>query len=467
MSDFNISWTYTTIDKISAPLDKIEKKIEAVSFEMKKQEGIFKRNALSIQNYGEKLKSFGTTLSLGLTAPLVGLATASFKAALEAEKSDQRFLAFFQGNKQKAEQLLAVVDKIFYATGAIGKEKLEGATLKLLQSGVPIEEIGDKLGYMSDIALGANIPIEKLAQNFKRISDNPKALARITKQLEMSGVAMSKALQKVTGLPMKQINEMMKHGAIGVKTYEAALKSMTEKGGLYYGASATASDTLASSLDKLKEASIELLEELGFALTGAGNLPDNINKLTEKVLFLKTTIGDFSKENPKITQMAAGFGAVLAAAGPLIYVFGRLAGFAIKFTTAARFGVWGVALWGVYEAATYLYDEFESIRNIVDQIASLLDFIFPNHEDKYKQFVVNQKNSSNSDFMGPTMPTFADSINGYLSKLNILNGSNNSSEITLNINDPTGVVKSVDSNDENLNVNTRTGANMKSLLMGY
>lgn len=273
-------------------LDVAEKEFRSVQ---KRFEGI-----------GKKIAGVGKTVTLGVTAPLAAIGAAGAAAAGELAKSvpELEKLAQISGTGFEEFQRLA------YAARSVG---IEGDKL-----GDILKDVNDKIGDFQSTGGGAmkdffeqiGPKVGVTAEAFKNLS-GADALQLYYNSLKKAGVSQAE---------MTFYMEALASDATALAPLlEDNGKAMKEMG-------ANAAVIGAGDVGSLK-AYVEAQRQMGEAFKKLTIAVVN-SGLLDAVTGFVTKVADFasrlSKTNPQLLQFAVGFGAVAAAVGPLVTMFGGL-----------------------------------------------------------------------------------------------------------------------------------------------
>lgn len=256
------------------------------------------------------MKNIGGTLSRSVTLPLVGLGAAGLKAASEMETLETSFVSLAGGVKE-AGDLMDRLNK-FTASTPFQLENVANAARGLIASGVGVDEVGQKLQFLGDIAATTGKPIEQISSIFAKVNAKGKVELENLNSLADAGVPIFEKLAEATGLPASELGA----GAVTVEQFNATLQNMAAEGGFAAGAmnrlSQTASGKLSTALDNLKFAGASLMESL------LPVLKDGIDFVTR----MAQAFTSLSTDTKKTILIVAG---LLGAAGPIATAIGVIA----------------------------------------------------------------------------------------------------------------------------------------------
>lgn len=293
-----------------------------------------------VSTVGEKMRSFGSSMSRNVTAPIVAGFGLAVKAAADEEKEMATLANTLRNTVGATDSQVASTEKwitaLQNATG-VSDGQLRPALGKLLIAGRDIEQAQKDMAVALDIAAARGKPLETVIEAMgKAAQGNVGALGRL-------GVATKDAS-----------GEMM--------SYDEVLKRASETMG---GAAAAAADTVAGRAAIMKAKFADLQENIGTAL-----LPI-LDKLTTG---LSTVASWFNELSPGMQNAIVAVAGIAAAVGPLTSALGNVTTAVKGVSTAMTFlaanpvvlAVAGIA--ALAAGAIYAYQHFESFRNFVDRL---------------------------------------------------------------------------------------------------
>lgn len=287
-------------------------------------------------NAGRSMRNVGKSMSLGVTAPIVGGLVAATKAAID-ERAEMAQLANTMRNTVGATDagVQAMEDWVTATQNATGVSdgELRPALAKMMLAGQSAAEAQDTVSTAMDIAAARGLSLEAVT----------KALAR-------------GAQGSTTGL-----------GRLGLATKDAAGEAlsfeeiMASANDTYGGAAQAAAETTAGKMQILKVRFDDMMEDVGNAF---------IPIMEKAVGWISKAATWFSNLSPKVQQIGIVVALAVAALGPLVYIFGALAT-AIGFILSPV-GLVILAIVAVVAAVVLAYRRFEGFRNVVQSVVEWL-----------------------------------------------------------------------------------------------
>lgn len=261
----------------------------------------------SLQAFGSKMTAVGAGLSKGLTAPLVGFATASVFAF---DKQAKAIAQVEQGIKSTGN-----------AAGIASKELQSMASALQENSLFGDEEILSKV--TAQLLTFTNIA----GREFKRTQQAALDLAsRLGGDLQSASIQLGKALND----PVANLSALSRSGIQFSKDQKALIDSLVETGNLaeaqrvilselekqYGGSAKAAAEAGAGGITQLKNSFGDLMEQVGEVVTEA--ITPFVNALRDLVKRLQSTDRELLKFYVTIGALAAAIGPLLVGMGLLI-----------------------------------------------------------------------------------------------------------------------------------------------------
>ena len=339
-----------------------------------------RKSTRSIQRFGNKMQSFGDTMTRNITLPVIGLGAAAVKLASDFEETQSKFNTVFRDIREQANLTAKNLANDFGLSSR--------ASMQLLS------DTGDLLtgfGFTQEEALKLSNEVNKLAvdlasfTNFSGGAEGAslaltKALLGERESIKSLGIAITEADLKQfaadQGLVFKELGRVEKANL----TFQLAINQSANAVGDF----ARTSDSFANQLRILKGELENVAVELGVELLPiAKSLVVGLRDLTKFT-------SQFSEEQKKGALQVAGFAAAL---GPIISIGGRLVKafaslrkfFLGKFLPALRLVAkvlmnltpQGRIISGLILAASYLVTNWGKVKkgfdDLVDSTTTLLE----------------------------------------------------------------------------------------------
>lgn len=277
------------IDKLTPGLDKAKGSLSSFA-----------------SNLGGQLTNVGSTLTAGLTVPILGFGAAAVKAASDTETS------------------MTALENTLKNTG-----KTTGVTAK------QAEQLAESLDKVTRFSKDTILDSEALLASFTHIGskvfpDAEKAAQDLATGMKQDLGSATKELAIALDNPEKGLTRLSRAGIIFTDAQKKMIKSLQDSGNLmgaqkiildavegkFRNAATAAGDTFAGKLDILNHTFTDFQEKIGNIL---------IPILEKGMAFIGGLVDRLSKLNPNILQMGVVAAAAAAAIGPVLGILGAIA----------------------------------------------------------------------------------------------------------------------------------------------
>lgn len=261
-----------------------------------------------------KFKSFGKTMTIGVTAPLTALATAGVKYNATMETYLANLTTLMQGNEQEASKLLQTL-KDMAATTPYETTDLVKATQKMMAFGLSASDSLNYLQMLGDIAMGDANKMDSLTLAFSQIGASGRATMEDINQMIDQGFNPLTIISQKTGENMGALRDRVSEGAVSFQEIVDAMKTATSEGGIYFGSMDKASQTTAGKISTLKDdfnSAVGSMTEV--LLPFVTNIVSKLSQIFQWINNL-----DQSQKNMILTVIG-----VVAAIGPLLLILGQI-----------------------------------------------------------------------------------------------------------------------------------------------
>ncbi len=130
---------------------------------------------------------------------------------------------------------------------------------QLLAFGTAQDQVIDRLDRLSNVAAGANVPLQELVQVYNKVKATDSIDSMVEKSLSGKGIRIQQLLEQARGLDAGALE--------GVKfrfqDLEEALKAATDEGGMYFGMMEEKMTTLGDKLGLLQDSVTNMFNEMG------------------------------------------------------------------------------------------------------------------------------------------------------------------------------------------------------------
>lgn len=330
-NEVNAKLNFATKEAVAA-VRKLADVVEDLSDETEDAEDKLANFGEKLSSMGGKLQGVGAALSVGVTAPIVGIAGAALNMGIQAVESEALFEESFQGMAD------SVREWSLETSDALGLNEFE-----LRRQSATIFTMTSSMGLSSeaarDMAQGITVLAGDMASFFNTSPEEAfnKLRSGITGEaepLKQLGILVTENFIKQTDFAQailatgRELTEQEK-----VMARYAAILDQTQ---VAQGDLARTSDSAANRIRRMGSDLEEAGTKLGLALIPALEL---VLPILEKMIeFVEDTVEAFAKLDPASKNVVIGFVGAVAAIGPLIGILGTLVtgvGFAITSIAGA------------------------------------------------------------------------------------------------------------------------------------
>lgn len=277
------------------------------------------------QDLEKGLKSIATTGALAFAGLGAGIGAAVSQAA-KFESINTQFEVLI-GNAQGAQKALEQL-KDFSAKTPFQFEDIAKAGQQLLGFGFAADELRTKLENIGNVAAAVGKPIDEISLIFGQVAAAGKLTGERLLQFQERAIPIGPAIAKTLGVAESSVKDLVSKGLVDFATFEKAFRSMSDKGGIAFGALDKQSQTLGGQISTLKD---------NFSLL-AGDFGNEFLPVIKVVTSAITSMIQTMRENKEITKFAAVIVGVTTAAAGLLATLATVGLGIVKFqavTTAA------------------------------------------------------------------------------------------------------------------------------------
>ena len=268
----------------------------------------------SSDTLSKKFTSFGTKMSIGVTAPLTALATAGVKYNATMESYLANLTTLLGGNQQEAQKLLDTLKEMANTTPYEATDLVK-ATQKMMAFGISAEDSLKYLNMLGDIAMGDANKMDSLTLAFSQISASGRASMEDINQMIDQGFNPLTIIAQKTGESMADLRDRVSAGGVSFEEIAGAFETATSKGGTFYQSMDKASQTTEGKISTLKD---------GFN-TALGSMTESLLPFVTEAVNGLTKVADWfanlDDDGKKIVLTLAG---VALAIGPVVTAIGTL-----------------------------------------------------------------------------------------------------------------------------------------------
>ncbi|MCQ2313273.1 MAG: tape measure protein [Paludibacteraceae bacterium] len=179
----------------------------------------------------------------------------------ESELQKMNLQTLFHGNAEAAQEMYDKIAEYGKVT-PYDKAGLIDAQKTMMSFGISGDKAFESLKRIGDIAMGDKQKMQSLTLAFSQVSSAGKLSGQDLLQMINAGFNPLQAISEKTGKSMATLKEEMAKGQISVQMVEQAFIDATSKGGLFYNAIDTASQTTAGKIASMKDSIDEMLATL-------------------------------------------------------------------------------------------------------------------------------------------------------------------------------------------------------------
>lgn len=336
--------------KTEQELAKLESQLQDTAPDFKKLGDEAEKASDRIKRAGESVKNVGEKLSVGVTAPIAGVAAAATAASNELSRD----LARLATNAEQAGVSMGIVDEamreVYAITGEVDSS-IEGLS-NLMASGFDDDKLTPAMEALAGAAIkfSDTLKFEGLADGLQETLATGEAIGPFAELLERSGVALdgfNTGLQEAIANGTQQNYVLEQLAQLGLtETYQAYQENnaaMIEN--------AKASYDLQTSLSQLGEAIAPLLTALAEMATQALAVFTSFDEGTQKTILV-------------IAGLAAALGPVLVILGQVISAVSSFG--PVLSALTGPVGIVVAAIAGLVAGLIYLYNTNEDVRNALN-----------------------------------------------------------------------------------------------------
>lgn len=387
-----------------------------VTVDGKEAEKNIKNLSKSADGLSKKFISFGSKMTIGVTAPLTALATAGIKYNASMETYLANLTTLMQGNEKEASKLLQTL-KEMAATTPYETTDLVKATQKMMAFGISANDSLQYLQMLGDIAMGDANKMDSLTLAFSQIGASGRATMEDINQMIDQGFNPLTIIAQKTGENMGDLRDRVSDGAVSFQEIADAMKTATSEGGIYFGSMDKASQTTAGKISTLKDDFNSALGQMTESLLPFAT--KGVERMSKLAQWFASLDDDGKKLVLTLAGIAAAIGPVSMAISNLIKIgegVGKVASVmkkwevATKLMTAAQWLLNAamsanpivliiLAITAVVAALIYAYNEFEWFRDGVDSVFSFIGDMVDGAVDIFNSIVDFFKNNWQTIFL--------------------------------------------------------------------
>ena len=285
-----------------------------VSIDGKEAEKTINTLSKSSDGLSSKFTSFGTKMTVGVTAPLTALATAGVKYNATMETYLANLTTLLGGNEQEAQKLLDTLKEMANTTPYEATDLVK-ATQKMMAFGISADDSLKYLNMLGDIAMGDANKMDSLTLAFSQISASGRASMEDINQMIDQGFNPLTIIAEKTGESMGDLRDRVSAGGVSFEEIAGAFQTATSEGGTFYQSMDKASQTTNGKISSLKDAFNSALGSMTESLLPF--VTEAVNGFTK----LANWFANLDENGKRVVLILAG---IAMAIGPVVSVIGTL-----------------------------------------------------------------------------------------------------------------------------------------------
>lgn len=252
----DVIYTIRAVNKATGPVQEVTKGFKQADSQ-----------AVSLNN---TVKGLGATLRRAFAA--IGAIRAAKEVLTLGINMEQTRVAFatFLGDAEKANTLIDQLNEFSNVTPFDNAQVIQSGRI-LLSAGTAAEDVTSQLKMVGDVAAGANVPLNELANIYAKAMNKGKLQAEELNQLSERGIPIIQVLSEKFGVTKEEVFKLGSEGKITSQVMNQAFNSMTSEGGLFFDMMRKQSETAGGRLSTLLGKAQTLGIKIGEALLPAVN----------------------------------------------------------------------------------------------------------------------------------------------------------------------------------------------------
>lgn len=224
----------------------------------------FKRTIDGIKKETRTLESNLKSIAKSSAIAFAGLGAGIAGAVSQAAKFEQINTQFevLIGNAQDSKKALEEL-KDFSASTPFQFEEIAKAGQQLLGFGFAADELRPKLEEIGNVAAAVGKPIDEIGLIFGQVSAAGKLTGERLLQFQERAIPIGPAIAKTLGVSESAVKKLVSEGAVSFATFEKAFASLSQKGGVAFGALDKQSQTVSGQFSTLKDNVSLLVADFG------------------------------------------------------------------------------------------------------------------------------------------------------------------------------------------------------------
>lgn len=283
----------------------------------------FKRSLDSIKKETKTLEGALKGVATRGAIAFAGLGAGIAGAVTQAAKFEQINTQFevLIGNAEASQRALEEL-KDFSAGTPFQFESIAKAGQQLLGFGFAADELRPKLESIGNVAAAVGRPIDEISLIFGQVAAAGKLTGERLLQFQERAIPIGPAIAKTLGVTEDSIQGLVKKGLVDFATFEKAFRSLSDQGGVAFGALDKQSQTVSGQFSTLKDNVSLLVADFG----------QEFFPVVRAVTSSLTSLIQVMRENKEVVKFAAVIVGVTTAAAGLLATIGGLGLAIVKFS---------------------------------------------------------------------------------------------------------------------------------------
>ena len=351
--------------------------------------GTVERLGARADRVGRSLRGIGTSALPRLTLPVAAFGGLALRASGQMEQMEVGFSSML-GSAEKAGKLVDDLAK-FSARTPFQLPGIGQAARQLLAMEVPQGRIIDNLQMLGDLAAGAQVPIEEMAQIYTKSLGRGLAQTEELNQLQERNIPIVSALQKVAErygktMSSRQIFDAAAKGGIAFKHLHEAMELITAEGGIFHRQMELQSGTLVGRWSTLKDNALLALAAIGDKIDQVFDVKGKMKRFTEWIENGVEWFQRLAEERPGLVKLGFTIAGIAAIAGPALIALGFMASGigliagglgALAGLFGLIFSPIGLFVAAIAGAAWAIYDNWDDVVGFFERTWSGIRGAFP------------------------------------------------------------------------------------------
>jgi hypothetical protein len=404
--------------KISHNLSKFDKKIGASQRKLEQ----FKARTENIAKLGNKIKSVGQSMTVGLTLPIIAAGGAMVKMASDMEETINKVDVSFGNSSDKVKEWakdsiksMGLAQQSALDSAALYGDMATGMGLsqeKASQMAMSLTQLGADLASFKNIS--NDVAKTALKSIFTGETESLKNLGVVMTQTNLEQFAMSKGIRK-------KIKDMTEAEKIQLR-YNYVMEQTKNAHGDFIRTGGGASNQMRMFQENLKELGVTFGQYILPYFTAA------VKKLNEMLVA-------FNNLSPGVKKTILVIGAILAVIGPALTVIGSLIASVNLLNTALRFLAANPIVIKLMLIIAAIYGLIKAIQFLIQKIQHFKRMKMPtmntnfSEEERQKLIAIRDK-IGKEEFAKQYGKDVAKSLNKSSNTTNNNNSVNNSNNTT-------------------------------------